>query len=110
MKYPGNWQMDFSESAITLAPGNSKEIEVTTLEQATITMNISVPYDIEYAGKEFEIILQAGGLQCSEAWKRGDVDKAVAHNRSCLLKERDILLERGHRTPDTLRFVDVSEE
>ncbi len=50
------------------------------------------------------------GLQCSDAWKRGDVDKAVAHNRSCLLKERDILLERGHRTPDTLRFVDVSEE
>ncbi len=47
------------------------------------------------------------GLECSEAWTRGDVDMAIAHNRSCLLKERDIMLKRGHRTPDTLRFVDA---
>jgi len=27
------------------------------------------------------------------------------HNRSCLLKERDILLKRGFRKPDDLRFI-----
>jgi len=36
------------------------------------------------------------------AWQAGEFDKAVAHNRACLMKERDILLKRGYRKPDGL--------
>jgi hypothetical protein len=36
------------------------------------------------------------GFMCMKAWQAGEFDKAVAHNRACLLKERDILLKRGH--------------
>jgi hypothetical protein len=30
---------------------------------------------------------------------------AIAHNRSCLLKEKDILLLRGYRKPDELEII-----
>ena len=42
------------------------------------------------------------GLLCMYAWQAGEFDKAVAHNRACLMKERDILLRRGYRKPDIL--------
>jgi len=45
------------------------------------------------------------GYLCMKAWENGEFDKAMAHNRACLLKERDILLKRGFRTPDELKFV-----
>jgi len=45
------------------------------------------------------------GLKCMIAWKNGEFDEAIAHNRACLLKERDILLKRGYIKPDELRFV-----
>lgn len=48
------------------------------------------------------------GLKCMEAWKSGGADgiqKALAHNRACLLKERDILLRRGAREPEPLEVV-----
>ena len=45
------------------------------------------------------------GLLCMKAWEAGEFDRAIAHNRACLLKERDILLKRGFRTPDELKFV-----
>ncbi|MBU0929950.1 MAG: hypothetical protein KJ623_02670, partial [Nanoarchaeota archaeon] len=45
------------------------------------------------------------GLLCSKAWERGEINEAIAHNRSCLLKERDILLKRGFREPNILNFV-----
>ena len=45
------------------------------------------------------------GLWCMNAWHNGEFDAAIAHNRACLLKERDILLKRGFRTPDELLFV-----
>ncbi len=45
------------------------------------------------------------GLLCSKAWLNGNLGKAIAHNRSCLLKERDILLKRGIRKPDELKLV-----
>ncbi len=45
------------------------------------------------------------GLWCMNAWHTGELDAAIAHNRACLLKERDILLKRGFRTPDELKFV-----
>jgi hypothetical protein len=30
---------------------------------------------------------------------------SIRHNRSCLLKERDILMKRGYRPPDNLVFI-----
>ena len=44
------------------------------------------------------------GKSCMVAWLNGNIGKAVAHNRSCLLKERDILMFRGNRKPDVLEF------
>ena len=46
------------------------------------------------------------GALCMQAWLNGQINKAIAHNRSCLLKERDILLKRGFRPPDILDFID----
>ncbi len=46
------------------------------------------------------------GLLCMQAWEIGKTEEAIAHNRSCLLKERDILLKRGFRKPDALDFCD----
>jgi hypothetical protein len=45
------------------------------------------------------------GLWCMNAWHNGEFDKAIAHNRACLLKERDILIKRGFRKPDELKFI-----
>ncbi len=45
------------------------------------------------------------GLWCMNAWHNGEFDRAIAHNRACLLKERDILLKRGSIIPDELKFV-----
>jgi hypothetical protein len=45
------------------------------------------------------------GFMCIKAWNTRDFKKAVAHNRACLLKERDILVKRGHKEPDKVRFV-----
>jgi len=46
------------------------------------------------------------GFLCMKAWLNGQVDKAIAHNRSCLLKERDIFLKRGARKADKLKFLE----
>ena len=45
------------------------------------------------------------GYYCMIAWRNGKFDDAIAHNRACLLKERDILLKRGFRKPDQLKLV-----
>ena len=45
------------------------------------------------------------GRYCMDAWLKGEFDSAIAHNRACLLKERDILLTRGFKKPEELRFV-----
>lgn len=45
------------------------------------------------------------GKACMNAWLNGEIDKAIAHNRSCLLKEKDILLKRGFRKPDDLKLM-----
>lgn len=42
------------------------------------------------------------GLLCKRAWENNEFNKAIAHNRACLLKERDILLKRGYRKPDRI--------
>ncbi len=45
------------------------------------------------------------GLLCMLAWRKGDYSQAIAHNRACLLKERDILLKRRYRKPDEFKFI-----
>jgi len=45
------------------------------------------------------------GYLCMKAWEAGEFDRAMAHNRACLLKERDILIKRRFRKPDELKFV-----
>jgi hypothetical protein len=45
------------------------------------------------------------GLYCMDAWIKGSFDSAIAHNRACLLKERDLLLKRGFKEPQQLKFV-----
>jgi len=45
------------------------------------------------------------GYLCMKAWENGEFDRAIAHNRACLLKERDILNKRGFRKPDELKFI-----
>ena len=45
------------------------------------------------------------GYLCMIAWKDREFHKAIAHNRACLLKEKEILIRRGFRKPDELKFV-----
>ncbi|MBA7506617.1 hypothetical protein ES706_05310 [subsurface metagenome] len=45
------------------------------------------------------------GLWCMNAWYNREFDAAIAHNRACCLKERDILIKEGFRKPDELEFV-----
>lgn len=42
------------------------------------------------------------GILCMKAWECGQFEMAIAHNRACLLKERDILVRRGFRAPDEM--------
>jgi hypothetical protein len=44
------------------------------------------------------------GKHCMIAWEKGQYDTAIAHNRACLLKERDILIKRGSSNPFPLTF------
>ena len=44
------------------------------------------------------------GRSCMVAWLRGEYNSAIAHNRACLLKERDILIARGCWKPDDLKL------
>lgn len=45
------------------------------------------------------------GKKCMQAWQDGLFNKAIAHNRACLLKERDLLINRGYRTPNEFQFI-----
>lgn len=49
------------------------------------------------------------GYSCMQAWLNGQFDEAIAHNRACLLKERDILLKRGPYKPDEMKFAEKYE-
>ena len=63
--------------------------------------NARAELDIPNYGDPFNDV----GKLCMQAWLRGEFDAAIAHNRACLLKERDILIKRKFRTPDELKFV-----
>lgn len=86
------------------------------------SLNKEVPFERELNKERFEPKWRAiaelkipqyddpfndDGKLCSEAWRRGQIEALIAHNRACLLKERDILLKRGFRTPDPLRLIRV---
>jgi len=45
------------------------------------------------------------GFLCMKAWEAGELDSAIAHNRACLLKERDILIKESFIKPNELKFV-----
>lgn len=47
---------------------------------------------------------KGNGKLCMHAWLKGDINRAIAHNRACLLKERDIVVKRGFREPDKLEL------
>jgi hypothetical protein len=47
------------------------------------------------------------GSKCKVSWLNGDYESSIKHNRSCLLKERDILVKRNHRKPEELKFFQV---
>jgi len=65
--------------------------------KADAVRNLRIPnYDDPFFNK---------GVLCMQAWKDREFHSTIAHNRACLLKERDILLKRGFRKPDELRFV-----
>ena len=65
--------------------------------KARAVRGLGIPnYDDPFYGK---------GLWCMNAWHNGEFNEAIAHNRACLLKERDILLKRGFRRPDELKFI-----
>jgi len=63
-------------------------------EEAVVELNVS-KYDDPFNGD---------GVECLIAWQKGDLEKAIKHNRSCLLKERDILIKRGYRNPEPLQL------
>jgi len=44
------------------------------------------------------------GKACMTAWESGDFDRAIQHNRACLLKEQELLLHGRGREPKPLDF------
>lgn len=83
-------------------------------------LGVEVNFDGELQGEPFESKKNAvrqlkipnyedpffdSGLLCMQAWHSKNFDKAAAHNRACLLKERDILLKRGYCEPEQLKCV-----
>lgn len=55
--------------------------------------------------KQYGDPFNGDGRKCMEAWESGDYEDAIAHNRACLLKERDILLKRGYRESADIEYV-----
>ena len=74
-----------------------RELQGTRESKARAVRDLGIPnYDDPFYDR---------GLWCMNAWHNRDFDAAIAHNRACLLKERDILIKRGFRRPDELEFV-----
>ena len=73
------------------------ELQATREAKAKVVRDLGIPnYDDPFYDR---------GLWCMNAWYNGELDAAIAHNRACLLKERDILVKRGCRKPNELKFV-----
>jgi hypothetical protein len=61
-------------------------------------LSVSIP---NYDDPFFDI-----GLKCIEAWNCGNIRDAIAHNRACLLKEKDLLLKRGFWDSKEVVYID----
>jgi len=82
-----------------------------------ITLNFDGELRNKYEGKKdavrslgienYDDPFDDDGKKCKEALERGETKRPIKHNRSCLLKERDILLKRGYRKPDDLHLFRV---
>jgi len=83
-------------------------------------MGIRIKFDGELQGESFESKKNAilklrisnyndpfwdNGQMCIKAWNNRDFEKTIAHNRACLLKEREILLKRGYCEPAKVQFI-----
>ncbi len=92
---------DFERSVLFYALGKERDFDGELQEgresKASTRSYLGIPnYDDPFYDN---------GYLCMKTWENGEFDKAIAHNRACLLKERDILLKRQSRKPDELRFV-----
>lgn len=54
---------------------------------------------------EYDDPFHGEGYRCEDAWLREDYATVIAHNRSCLLKEREIMLLNGCCKPNVLKLV-----
>ena len=72
------------------------ELQEARESKTKVARDLRIPnYEDPFYGK---------GLWCMNAWHNGEFNAAIAHNRACLLKERDILIKRRFRTPNEVRF------
>lgn len=92
MRYFGNRFIPFFGTAINLRENNKERYE--NKEKVVKLLGIYQYYDPFNGSRKL----------CIQAWLRGDLQRVMAHNRACLLKERDILLKRGFREPDELEL------
>ncbi len=74
-----------------------RELQENRESKANARMYLGIP--------NYEDPFYDNGYMCMIAWENGEYDQAIAHNRACLLKERDILLKRGFTKPTELTFV-----
>lgn len=66
-----------------------REIKVDSLgKEAAVKKYKLDAYDDPFPG---------AGIRCMEEFQRGNIEPCLAHNRACLLKERDLLLLRGYK-------------
>ena len=85
---------------ITIKHGFQRELNLNQYEaKEDVVKKLYIPdYDDPYNGD---------GRLVPKAWIHGDYKGVIAHNRACLLKERDILLKRGYRDPDKIKLVRI---
>lgn len=73
------------------------ELQVGRESKATTRNYLDIPnYDDPFYDR---------GVLCMRAWQDGEFGRAIAHNRACLLKERDILLKRKCGTPCEITYI-----
>lgn len=92
---------EFERSVLFYALGKEidfdRELQEARESKAKVVRDLYIPnYEDPFYDK---------GLWCMNAWHNGEFNAAIAHNRACLLKERDILIKRGFRRPDEVEFV-----
>jgi len=93
---------EFEKSVFFYELGNEVDFE-GELQKEKFESKVGAVRDLDISN--YDDPFYSRGFPCIKAWKDGEFDKAIAHNKACLLKERDILMDRGYREPEELRFV-----